>query len=74
MQRYYVVTIWSEGRPGKKWKTMEEPEVIPEGTGVFFRDMGTRLPVKVIGNVSIEEYEHGLDYPDAEEEEPGKEV
>lgn len=59
MQTIYIVTMWSGGRPGKKWKTSQEPQLLPQGTGVRFTDMETRLMVEIIGHVSIEEYEEG---------------
>ena len=57
MQRFFIVTIWSGGKPGKRWKTLEEPQVLPQGTGVQFCDLDTKLAVKVIGNISVEQYE-----------------
>lgn len=60
MQRLFVVTIWSGGRACKKWKTAEKPELLPQGTGVRFVDIETRLSVEVIGTVSVEEYEQGM--------------
>ena len=61
MKRYYIVTMWSGGRPTKKWHSEEKPEVLPQGTGVRFRDLGTRLMVEVIGSISVEEYEYGME-------------
>lgn len=59
MKRRYIVTLWSGGQPGKKWKTEEEPQLLPTGTGVDFVDVSTKLPVRIIGDISVEEYEEG---------------
>lgn len=59
MKTVYVVTMWSGGRPAKKWKTYERPEVLPSGTGVSLRSIDTKLPVQVIGSISVEEFESG---------------
>ncbi len=59
MKTVYVVTMWSGGRPAKKWKADAAPEVLPNGTGVSFVSMTTRLRVTVVGSISIEEYESG---------------
>lgn len=60
MQRLFVVTIWSGGRACKKWKTLEKPELLAQGTGVRFKDIDTKLSVEVVGTVSVEEYEQGF--------------
>lgn len=67
MDKYYIVTMWSGGEPGKKWKTMEKPQLLEKGTGFQFTDMNTKLTVEVVGDVSVEEYEHGLEYPEDEQ-------
>ncbi len=59
MKTVYVVTMWSGGRPAKKWKADNVPEVLANGTGVSFISMATRLRVTVVGSISIEEYESG---------------
>lgn len=59
MKSYYVVTIWSGGQPGRKWLCDEKPEVLAEGTGVRFCDSRTGMLVEVIGNICVEQYEHG---------------
>jgi hypothetical protein len=59
MKTVYVVTMWSGGRPAKKWKADSTPEVLPNGTGISFVNMATRLRVTVVGSISIEEYESG---------------
>ncbi len=59
MKTVYVVTMWSGGRPAKKWKADDVPEVLSNGTGVSFVSMATRLRVTVVGSISIEEYESG---------------
>jgi len=59
MKTVYVVTMWSGGRPAKKWKTETLPEPLPMGTGVTFISLATKLRVTVIGSVSVEEYESG---------------
>lgn len=59
MKSVYVVTMWSGGRPAKKWKSEERPGELPNGTGVSFISMGTRLKVTVIGSISVEEFESG---------------
>ena len=68
MQKYYVITMWTGGTSNRKWQSTEEPELIPQGTGVRFRSIETKLMVQVIGNVSVEEYESGLEYLEAERE------
>ncbi len=59
MKTVYVITMWSGGRPAKKWKSESPPETTQQGTGVSFVSTGTRLHVTVIGNISVEEYESG---------------
>lgn len=59
MKTVYIVTMWSGGRPAKKWKTEQEPEVLPNGTGVRFLSQDTKLWVQLIGGVSVEQYESG---------------
>ncbi|MGC8738472.1 MAG: hypothetical protein ACP5UA_07475 [Candidatus Hydrogenedens sp.] len=59
MRTVYVVTMWSGGRPAKKWKSFEYPNLLPQGTGVEFVCCETKLKVQVIGSVSVEEYESG---------------
>lgn len=59
MKTVYVITMWSGGRPAKKWKSDALPTELPQGTGVSFISIATRLRVKVIGNISVEEYESG---------------
>jgi hypothetical protein len=59
MKTVYVVTMWSGGRPAKKWKADAAPEVLPSGNGVTLVSMTTRLRVTVVGSISIEEYESG---------------
>lgn len=62
----YLITMWSGGRPAKKWKTTEQPELLPNGTGVRFVNMSTKLSVDVIGSVSVEQFEEGSDLLDRE--------
>lgn len=59
MKSVYVVTMWSGGRPAKKWKTDAPPQLMSAGTGVEFLNVATRLKVQVIGSISIEEFESG---------------
>ena len=59
MKTVYVITMWSGGRPAKKWKSDQQPEPLSQGTGVSFVSTGTRLRVSVIGSISVEEYESG---------------
>ena len=59
MKTVYLITLWSGGRPAKKWKAEVKPEPLPQGTGVSFISAGTKLPVSVIGSISIEEFESG---------------
>ncbi|HDP36168.1 MAG TPA: hypothetical protein ENN29_13800 [Candidatus Hydrogenedentes bacterium] len=59
MKTIYLITMWSGGRPAKKWKSEVKPEPLPQGTGVSFVSVGTRLPVSVIGSISVEEFESG---------------
>jgi len=59
MKSVYVVTMWSGGKPAKKWQSEGAPEKLPTGTGVSFVSMDTKLRVEVIGSISVEEYESG---------------
>ncbi len=59
MRTVYVVTMWSGGRPAKKWKCLEYPKLLSQGTGIEFVCCETKLKVQVIGSVSVEEYESG---------------
>jgi len=59
MRSVYVVTMWSGGRPAKKWKSLEAPQMLPQGTGVDFISAESRLRVQIIGSISIEEFESG---------------
>ena len=59
MESVFIVPLWSGGRATKKWKTTERPELLAHGTGVKFVSLDTKLPVEVIGSVSVEEYEQG---------------
>ena len=59
MKTVYVITMWSGGRPAKKWKSELLPDPLEQGTGVSFISIGTHLRVTVIGSISIEEYESG---------------
>lgn len=59
MRTVYVITMWSGGRPAKKWKCLEYPKLLPQGTGVEFVCCETKLKVQIIGSVSVEEYESG---------------
>jgi len=61
MQRIYIITMWSGGRASKKWKSIDTPETLPQGTGVRFQSLDTQLTVQVIGSVSIEEFEQGAE-------------
>jgi hypothetical protein len=51
--------MWSGGRPAKKWKSLEAPQMLPQGTGVDFINAESRLRVQIIGSISIEEFESG---------------
>jgi hypothetical protein len=64
MERMFVVTLWSGGSAGKRWQTHERPEFLPQGTGIKFLDAETKLSVEIIGSISVEEYEHGMEIPD----------
>ena len=59
MKSIYLITMWSGGRPAKKWKSEVKPEPLAQGTGVSFVSLGTKLPVSVIGSISVEEFESG---------------
>ncbi len=59
MKSVYVVTMWSGGRPAKKWKSEKEPVLLSNGTGVEFISTETKLRVKIIGSISVEEFESG---------------
>jgi len=51
--------MWSGGKPARKWQSEQEPEVMDHGTGVRFVSRDSRLSVRIIGPISIEEYESG---------------
>jgi len=55
----YLITMWSGGKAAKKWKTIDQPEILQNGTGVRFVSMSTKLKVDVIGSVSVEQFEEG---------------
>jgi hypothetical protein len=59
MKSVFVITMWSGGRPARKWQSEEEPEVLPNGMGVEFVSRDTKLHVRLIGSISVEEYESG---------------
>lgn len=59
MRKCFIVTMWSGGIPCKKWRTLDRPKTLPQGTGVEFTCLETKLAVQIIGSVSVEEYEHG---------------
>ncbi|MFP4501031.1 MAG: hypothetical protein ACLFTT_08530 [Candidatus Hydrogenedentota bacterium] len=59
MKTIYIVTMWSGGRPAKKWKTEQKPAVLPSGTGVSLISLDTKLEVQVIGSISVEQFESG---------------
>jgi hypothetical protein len=59
MRTVYVITMWTGGRSAKQWKSYEQPELLPNGTGVKFVNAETKMPVQVIGNISIEDFESG---------------
>lgn len=59
LKSIYVVTMWSGGKPARKWKSEQEPTPLPQGTGVTFTSIETKLAVQVIGSISIEQYESG---------------
>ncbi len=59
MRDIYLVTMWTGGGFAKKWKSYEEPTVLPQGTGVEFVCLETKLKVRVIGNISVEQFESG---------------
>ncbi len=59
MRSIYVITMWSGGRPAKKWRSYEAPRELPTGTGVEFVSVDTKLAVRVIGSISVEEFESG---------------
>lgn len=61
MKSLYIVTMWSGGAASKKWKSLEEPRLLPEGTGVEFTDLETKLKVRLVGSLSIEEFESGTE-------------
>lgn len=78
MKSIYVITMWSGGRPAKKWKSETPPERLENGAGVRFISVDTKLDVEIIGNISVEEFESGraalemgeplADLPEAEAE------
>lgn len=51
--------MWSGGRPAKKWKSYEAPQLLSNGTGVGFISADTKLRVQIIGSISVEEFESG---------------
>jgi len=59
MKSVFVITMWSGGRPAKKWKSAQAPELLPNGTGVSFVSIDTKLQVRIIGSISVEEFESG---------------
>lgn len=59
MRSVFVVTMWSGGKPARKWKSDKQPEMLTQGTGVSFVSLDTKLPVQIIGSISIEEFESG---------------
>lgn len=59
MKSVYVITMWSGGRPAKKWKSDVHPELLSTGTGVSFVNAETRMSVRVVGSISVEEFESG---------------
>lgn len=59
MKKIYLITMWSGGHPAKKWKSEVKPKPLAQGTGVSFVSVGTKLPVSVIGSISVEEFESG---------------
>lgn len=59
MKSVYVITMWSGGKPAKKWTSDAPPELLPQGNGVGFTARETKLPVRIIGPISVEEYESG---------------
>jgi hypothetical protein len=59
MESIYVVTLWSGGRAAKKWHTKGKPSLMASGNGVEFQCLDTKLPVQVLGHISVEEYESG---------------
>ncbi|GMW00915.1 MAG: hypothetical protein AMXMBFR84_20520 [Candidatus Hydrogenedentota bacterium] len=38
---------------------MARPELLPQGTGVRFTSLESKLTVEIIGSISVEEYEQG---------------
>ena len=59
LKTYYVITMWSGGKAAKKWVSDAEPELLPEGNGISFINVQSKLRVKMIGSISIETYESG---------------
>ncbi len=59
MKSIYVITMWSGGRPAKKWQSSERPETTANGMGVRFVCRDTKLSVQIIGSISVEEFESG---------------
>lgn len=61
MKSIYIITMWSGGTASKKWKSLDEPKLLPQGTGVEFVDIETKLKVRMVGSISIEEFESGTE-------------
>lgn len=59
MKNVFVVTMWSGGKPARKWKSDKEPDLLPQGTGVSFINADSKLRVQIIGSISVEEFESG---------------
>lgn len=59
MKTIYLITMWSGGRPAKKWTSYEEPQVLSNGQGVTFTARESKLSVTIIGPISVEEFESG---------------
>lgn len=59
MKTIYVITMWSGGKATKKWKSNDQPKLLPNGTGFEFVSIASKLPVQVIGSLSVEDFESG---------------
>ena len=59
MKSTFVITMWSGGQPAKKWKSGAAPRLLESGNGIEFENANTRLSVRLIGNISVEEFESG---------------
>lgn len=59
MKDFFLITMYVGGGDTKKWLSEEEPTLLPQGTGVEFVSVDTKLKVRAVGNISVEQYQSG---------------